>query len=235
MTPPIEPAHDPEELTAHAMGLLDGPEAAAVEQHLRGCAACRREWTEIRETVDLVGSLPPEMFADGPPSSDLPLRRALREVRDEPVRHRMPRRRPVGRLLAVAAAALVLVVGGGLVGRLTAPEPSATSVAAGPGAITAFGQQGTVRMTASVAPAAGWVRVATEVQGITPGKRCTLEIENADGKVEPAAFWMSAPPREPGRPTPVAGSAIIDPASVRAVSVRDDTGATLVRVPLSLT
>jgi anti-sigma factor RsiW len=226
--------HDPEELTAHALGLLGGPESDAVEEHLRGCAACRQEWSAVRDTVELVGSLPPETFVEGPPTNDLALRRALREVRDEPPRHRMPRRRPVGRLLAVAAAALVLVVGGGFLGRLTAPEPSTTAIAAGPGATTAFAQQGPVRMTASVAPASGWVRVQSEVQGITPGKRCTLEIENADGRVEPAAFWMSAPPREPGRPTPVAGSAIVDPAAVRAVSVRDETGATLVRVPLTL-
>ena len=226
--------HDPEELTAHALGLLSGAESDAVEEHLRGCTACRQEWAELRETVELVGSLPPETFVEGPPSNDLALRRALRGVRDDPPRHRMPRRRPVGRLLAVAAAALVLLVGGALVGRLTAPEPSTTAIAAGPGAATAFGEQGPVRMTATVSPASGWVRVQSEVQGISPGKRCTLEIEKADGAVEPAAFWLSAPPREPGRPTPVAGSAIIDPASVRAVSVRDDAGATLVRVPLTL-
>ena len=89
-------------------------------------------------------------------------------------------------------------------------------------------------MTATVAPASGWVRVQTDVQGITPGKRCTLEIEGADGGIEPAAFWLSAPPREPGRPTPVAGSAIIPPDQVRAVSVRDETGTTLVRVPVVL-
>ncbi len=228
--------HDPEDLTAHALGLLTGPEAAAVEEHLRGCAACRQEWGQIRETVGLVAALPPETFVDGPPAGDLALRRALRTVREETPgpRHRLPRRRSAGRLLAVAAAALVLLVGGGLVGRLTAPEPSTTAVAAGPGSSTASGQQGPVRMTATVSPASGWVRVQTAVQGITPGKRCTLEIEGADGGVEPAAFWLSAPPREPGRPTPVAGSAIIAPDQVRAVSVRDETGATLVRVPVVL-
>lgn len=228
--------HDPEELTAHALGLLDGAEAEAVEEHLRGCAACRQEWARIRETAELVASVPPESFVDGPPESDLALRRALRSLGEEQQgpRHRLPRRRPVGRLLAVAAAALVLVAGGAAVGRLTAPETPSTAIAAGPGSSTASGSQGPVRMTATVSPAAGWVRVQTEVQGISPGRRCTLEIESADGTLADAAFWLTAPPREPGRPTAVAGSAIVDPAAVRAVSVRDDQGATLVRVPVTL-
>ena len=48
--------HDPGELSAHALGLLGGAQARAVEQHLTDCAACRREWSELRETARLLVS-----------------------------------------------------------------------------------------------------------------------------------------------------------------------------------
>ena len=84
--------HDPGELSAHALGLLGGAQARAVEQHLADCAACRREWSELRETAAVLDSVPPEMFLDGPPGNDLVRQRTLRQIRSETGRRRNCRR-----------------------------------------------------------------------------------------------------------------------------------------------
>ncbi|MBC3192966.1 zf-HC2 domain-containing protein [Pseudonocardia sp. C8] len=245
--------HDPQLLAAHALGLLTPAEAETVDRHLRTCAACRAEWARSRETADLVAGVPPETLVDGPPPRDLPLRRALREIGGSPAGdHRLPeagghprrraRRRSgggtpnrrVGRWAAAAAAVLALVGGGVVAGRLTAPGPAGAVLAAAPGARTVTGEQGAVRMTASLAPADGWVRVEAALRGVPPGRDCTLVVVGADGTARPAAHWRTAPPRDPPAP-PVAGSALIEPALVRAVAVRDDaTGATLVETPVAL-
>jgi anti-sigma factor RsiW len=69
--------HAPEELGAHVLGLLDPTQSRAVEEHLAGCPACRREWEELRGMVNLLDDVPPEAFLDGPPDADLMLRRTL--------------------------------------------------------------------------------------------------------------------------------------------------------------
>lgn len=233
--------HDPEMLTAHALGLLDDADADAVERHLRACADCRREWDELRETTALLATVPPETLVDDPPVGDLALRRALRRIADETgdetgeqagagPRHR--RRQPrIGRAVAAAVAAAALLAGGAVVGRITAPAPESSSIASA-GSRTVEGTQGPVTMSATITPAAGWVRLAATVAGIAPGQRCTLLVTGRDGTSATAGSWVTSPPREPGRPAPVTGSAIVDPAQVRSVSVRNDAGDTLVDLPV---
>jgi anti-sigma factor RsiW len=71
------------DLGAHALGLLTPPETDAVDRHLIGCAECRLELAELRETAGVLDAVPPEMFLDGPPDTDLVLQRALRTIRAE--------------------------------------------------------------------------------------------------------------------------------------------------------
>jgi Putative zinc-finger len=235
--------HNPEDLTAHALGLLDGPSARAVEAHLGMCPDCRREWSEVREASAMIGSVPAETFVDGPPMGDFALRRALRQIRDEtdadqntdenPIPGRARRRgalRPtLLRGIAAAAAALALVGGGAAVGRLTAPD-SATVVAAG--TRTFQSDEGAVQMTATLTPANGWVRLAASVQGLAPRQKCTLLIIDDKGTASVAGSWLTGTPAPGARPGGVNGSAIVDPASIRAVAVRNDAGQTLVSVPV---
>jgi anti-sigma factor RsiW len=181
-------AHDPEELGAHALGLLDAAQSRAVEEHLAGCPACRREWEELRGMVDLLDDVPPEAFLDGPPDADLMLQRTVRQVRVEATTQRRRRR---FLLTGVAAAALAVVLGGGvLVGRETAPPPPAV-VAAAPGAVqlTGGGTPG-VSMTATLTPAAGWVRLSTSVKGIPAGERCFIVVVARDGTRQIAGSWL---------------------------------------------
>jgi hypothetical protein len=179
-------AHDAEELGAHVLGLLDAAQSRAVEEHLAGCPACRREWEELRGMVDLLDDVPPEAFLDGPPDADLMLQRTVRQVRTEAAAQRRKRR---FLLSGVAAAALAVVLTGGvLVGRETAPPPA---VVAAPGAVqlTGGGAPG-VSMTATLTPATGWVRLSTSVKGIPAGQRCYIIVVARDGTREIAGSWL---------------------------------------------
>jgi anti-sigma factor RsiW len=180
-------AHDPEELGAHALGLLDAAQSRAVEEHLAGCPACRREWEELRGMVDLLDDVPPEAFLDGPPEADLMLQRTVRQVRAEAAAHRRRRRLL---LAGAAAAAIAVFLGGGvLIGRETAPPPPAAVAAPGAVQLTGGGAPG-VSMTATLTPAAGWVRLTTSVKGIPAGERCYIVVVARDGSRQIAGSWL---------------------------------------------
>src|SRR5215212_9194000 len=120
--PPRGPQeHDPTELGALALGLLDPDRTRAVEEHLATCATCRRDLEDLTAVTHLLGEVPPEAFLDGPPDGDLVLQRTLRQIRVEAAAER--RRRLVPRVAAAVAALAVLAGGGVVAGRATAPDP----------------------------------------------------------------------------------------------------------------
>ncbi len=208
---------DPGDLGAHALGLLDGAEARALDQHLAGCAACRREFAELRRTARALETVPPETFLDGP-ASDLVVARAVRRVRAEGGAAR--RRRGLALVAAAVVMAVALLGGGVLLGRAL-PDPAAE------GTRTLAAQQGAVALIADVEPAGGWVRVAATVRGIPAGKRCTIVVIASDGSESVAGSWLTGAAAVE-RPATIDGSAIVDPAQVVAVAIRDETGADLV-------
>jgi len=213
--------HDPGELSAHALGLLGGAQARAVEQHLAGCAACRHEWSELRETAVVLDSVPPEMFLEGPPENDLLLQRTLRQIRSETGARR--NRRRFGLVVAAAVVAAALLGGGAYLGQQLAPQPSVVAAPAAAGARTVEGTEGPVTMSATITPANGWVRLAASVRGIPPRERCELIVLAADGSEHLAGSWLVGQPGPvPG--APLQGSTIIDPAQVTGVMVRNEAG-----------
>ena len=216
--------HDPGELGALALGLLDPARTRAVEEHLATCAACRRDLEDLTAVTDLLGEVPPEALLEGPPDGDLVLQRTLRQIRNEAA---ADRRRRIGARVAAAAAAIAVLAGAGVaVGRVTAPEPVVVAAPTGPvpGSVTLRGDGVPgVTMTAVVSPAAGWVRVSTFVTGIPAGKRCQVLVLTRDGRREVAAAWLtSARGQRDG--TQVDGAAIVAPDQVAGVAVQDETG-----------
>lgn len=212
--------HDPDGLGAHALGLLGGATARAVEEHLAGCAGCRTEFASLRATVLALEQVPPEMFLDGPPDSDLVVRRAARAVRAEAGGPR--RRRRFAAVAAAVAVGVALLGGGALLGRGTV---GSTVVAEG--ARTVQATSGEVSLTATITPAAGWVRVATSVTGIDAGTRCTIVVIGRDGTENVAGSWLASAPGG----AVVDGAAIVDPTEVVGVAIRDAGGTDLVTVP----
>lgn len=208
---------------AYLLGLLDTQEARAVETRLAADAGYRREMEELREMTELLGEVPPEALLDGPPDGDLVLQRTLRQIRAEGAAQR--RRRTAG-LVAVAAVAVGVVLGGGvMVGRATAP--SETVIAQGPaqppqGGRVLEGRDGDVRMTVTLTPAAGWVRLAANVAGLPKGERCNLVVVGRDGARRIAAGWVVSAAGERG--VMLNGSASIPPDQVAAVVVENEAG-----------
>jgi putative zinc finger protein len=216
--------HDPGELGALALGLLDPARARAVEEHLATCAACRRDLEDLTAVTDLLGEVPPEALLEGPPDGDLVLQRTLRQIRAETA---ADRRRRIGGRLAAAAAAVVVLAGGGLaLGRITAPEPVVVAAPTGPapGSVTLRGDGAPgVTMAAVVSPAAGWVRVSANVKGIRAGERCELIVLGRDGSRAVAATWLTSAKGE-REGTQVDGAAIVAPDQVAGVAVANEAG-----------
>jgi hypothetical protein len=180
---------------------------------------------EMRDWADALRDVPAEMLLDGPPDdADLLLQKTLRQVRRESSATRW-RRTAV--LVAAAAAVVATAIGGGVVvGRSTVPAPVAQPSATLP-AGTRFGtatDPGTKAwMRVAVAPATGWVRVTATVGGIPAGQKCVLEVVTRDGTPVTAGSWLVSPAGAAGGTT-LNGSALVDPAQVRAVRVVNATG-----------
>ena len=214
--------HDPGELGALALGLLDPQRTRAVEEHLARCAACRRDLEDLTAVTDLLGEVPPEALLDGPPDGDLVLQRTLRQIRAEAAADR--RRRLVPRLAAAVAAVAVLAGGGVAVGRATAPDPVIVTAAAPATGVTLRGDGVPgVTMAAVVSPAAGWVRVSANVKGVPRGERCRVIVLARDGSREFAAAWLSSA-RGEREGTQVDGAAIVAPDQVAGVAVENEAG-----------
>jgi anti-sigma factor RsiW len=222
----VDEQHDPEQLAAYALGLLDGEDARAVEAHLAGCPHCQEELTKLCEVDRALRRVPPELFLDGPPQDgELVLARTLRQVRAERRARRGRRgRRPLA-LIAVALAALVGIGAAGVaLGRSTASETitalPTTPVETGSRLLTGFDPSTGARMTVTVTPAAGWVRVKATVIGIPAGERCMLVVVDRSRDRYIAASWLVSPAAEKNGIT-VDGAAVVALGDVAAVAVQN--------------
>jgi Putative zinc-finger len=222
-TPPGPQDHDPAELGALALGLLDPDRTRAVEEHLATCATCRRDLEDLTAVTDLLGEVPPEAFLEGPPDGDLVLQRTLRRIRAEAAADR--RRTLLPRLAAAAAAVALVLAGGVTLGRATAPEPVVVASAAPrEGGVTLRGDGPSgVTMAAMVSPAMGWVRVSTTVRGIPAGERCRLVVVARNGNRVLAASWLASAKGEV-EGTQLDGAAIVAPDQVAGVAVENEAG-----------
>jgi hypothetical protein len=220
------PTNDHVDMAGYLMEMLTPEEKQAADEHLAGCAACREEIESLQDWSSALREIPDEMLLDGPPDdADLVLQRALRQVRQESGGTRMRR---LGVLAAAAAAIIVVAVGGGVIlGRGTAengstPQAQATSSATAvpPGTqVVAAADPGTgARITATITPATGWVRLSATVGGIPAGEKCRLEVVGKDGSAILAGSWLVSPAGE-ANGTTMNGSALIEPADVAAVRV----------------
>jgi anti-sigma factor RsiW len=221
--------HETDLLGAYVLGVLDRGEQAAVQAHLDGCGSCRREVEDLRGMEAALGEIPPEAFLDGPPpDGDLLLQNTLREVRRTSARLAWRNR---ALLAAVAVAAVVFALGAGaVIGRGTASSsPSAVGPAV-PGSRAGAGLDAEtgVSISATVRPAAGWVRVSATVTGVPAGEQCRLFVVARDGSREPAGSWLASPSGS----TTLDGAALMAPVEVAAVQAETYAGQILVAVPI---
>ena len=183
--------HDVEMLGAYSLGILDDLERSSVDEHLAQCEQCRAELATLQQTVGLLATVPAEWVAPtGVGPDDLVLRRTLRTVRAG----RSQGRSRLVTTVAAAAVALVALSGvtGLIVGRETAkdqrieaqpPDPPGTLRLEGTEATTGAG------MTATIRPAANWVRLNADVTGVPEGTRCRLVVVTKAGVRESVGSW----------------------------------------------
>jgi anti-sigma factor RsiW len=226
------PTNEHVDIAGYLMEMLTPEEKQQADEHLSRCAECRTEVDSMQSWADALREVPEEMLLDGPPDdADLLLQRTLRQVRQESGAKRFRR---TAMLVSAAAAVIVVAIGGGVVvGRSTAPsgpvaEPTA-SVVAGTRNGAAEDPTTGARMSVTVTPAAGWVRVDATVVGIKPGEKCRVEVVAKDGTKVLAGSWLASATAET-KPVTLNGSALIDPAQVQAVRVVNTAGQQYVQV-----
>jgi RNA polymerase sigma-70 factor (ECF subfamily) len=151
------------------------------------------------------------------------LHRTLRQVRAEVGAQR--RRRRLALVGAAAVGLGIVLTGGVVIGRETAPPVVSAAPAPSPDAVvlSGTGEEPGVAMTATITPAAGWVRLSATVQGIPPGNACFLYVVAKDGTRHVAGSWLV--PQTGWRDgITLDGSAIVPPDQVAAVVVENDQG-----------
>ncbi|GIG61105.1 hypothetical protein Lfu02_54770 [Longispora fulva] len=229
--------HDRSLAGAYVLGALDDDERRAFDDHLTGCAGCRREVAELEEVRDVLGEVPPEALLYGPPDDHAVLDRVLGRLRAEQGARDRSRR-----LYALAAGIVVLAgvaVGGVLAGRASVDVPppvalpSATATAQPPGTLrgTTVDPTSNVRLTASVVPVAHWVKVTAAVTGIPLGENCRLVIVGKDGSREVAGGWIVSEKGAAGGTT-LEGTAALDAGQVARVEIVNTSGRTFASLPL---
>ena len=217
--------HDPEQLAAYAVGLLNDKDARATEAHVARCPRCRWELAEFLEVDAALRRVPPELFLDGPPpGSELVLQRTLRQIRKESGARR-------GRRLALVAAAVAALIGVGAAGAALGRSTVSKTITAAPTTpaetgsriLTGFDPSSRARMTVTVTPAAGWVRIKATAVGIPAGQRCMLVVVDRSQDRYIAASWLVSPAGEE-KGTTVDGAAIVAPENIAAVAVQNFEG-----------
>lgn len=231
--------HMVEELGAYLFGALDEREVHAVDDHLATCAECRTQLDTLTELHDALGTVPPEALLEGPPDDgDLLLQRTLRRVREEKSASRFTNRAITS---AAAVVALAVVLGGGVVlgrGTGSSPEaidgttptvtaPTSSEPAIVPGTKVISGTTDGMRITATITPAAGWVKVNASVTGIPAGQKCRLIVVSKSGDEEVAGSWLVSP-KLATNGTNLSGDALVAPDDVASIQVQNFDGHTFV-------
>jgi hypothetical protein len=140
------------------------------------------------------------------------LERALRQVRVEQARDRRRRGGVVTVLGAVLAAAVL--AGGVQLGRHSVPGERVVVATTADGA----------RLTATVTPTDGWVRLRAVVDGVAAGERCRLVVTDDRGRRYVAGGWVASRLGD----NAVAGAVVVDPDELAAIGVVAEDGRVLV-------
>jgi hypothetical protein len=150
------------------------------------------------------------------------LDRALGQVRAERARDRTRRRAVAAVACAVLAGAAL--AGGVHLGRSSVPGDRVPGDRLpGDRVLVATSADG-VRMTATVTPADGWVRLRAQVDGVEAGERCHLVVTDGHGPGHVAGGWVAS--RAGGHA--LTGSVAIEPGAPAVISVVTEDGRVLV-------
>jgi hypothetical protein len=185
-------------LGVYLLGAISPADRSTVERHLARCAGCRAELAGLAALPGRLGSVPAadmtrmaederDRAAQDERAPDVPLKTLL--DRTARIRRQLRWRR-----LAVAAAAVV-IAGGAVAGSRVLYAPATRPAASAlPWAATVTGSDPQTGMSATVRylPRPWGLALQVQVNGISPGTRCELQVVNARGQDVPAGGWMVA-------------------------------------------
>ncbi|WP_406504363.1 zf-HC2 domain-containing protein [Streptomyces sp. NBC_00212] len=196
-----------EDVGAYALGVLGAAETFRFEEHLVGCAACRRLLTEFGSVTALLAAYAEDGAMPAGPVSPEVLHRMLGAV---------AKRRRRGRTLRIAlvAAAGVLVVGG--IGVVLAPAAPRWQVASHAPGVTA---------SLVTAPKEWGTDVELGLAGAAPVS-CTLVAVGRDGTEQTVATWAD----RGGQPVRMRGAAALAQNAIARFEVRAADGTRLATI-----
>ncbi len=177
-------------LGAYVLGALDPDDRSRTDAHLADCSRCREELSLLAELPAVLGRLDLEdvlRLEEGPPP--VPVTNLPGRTREDVARRGQatPRpRRSVRRRWVGVAAALLLVIVGGVAGlRLMRPGPESRTVS-GTNTATA------VHATAELTDQPSGTAVSLRLGGVPPRTHCELIAVARDGGQETAASWAAS-------------------------------------------
>lgn len=218
-------------LGGYLLGGLGDADTDRLDEHLRDCDACRAELDRLAPVPELLRSLehaPP--IAVGSRPSPARIEGLLARMRSD--RARELRRGRVRRLVAVAAAVLLVAAALGVLVTRDSPAPNGTDPVAAPrGSASASAQPAVTAVfeAAGGSGIAGQAVLTGRTWGVSvdltmdklPGRGpFVCRVSNADGTVEQAMIWGPTPS---GRAR-VTGASSIQLGQVSQVAVADHDG-----------
>jgi hypothetical protein len=167
---------------AYVLGALDAGEHQQIEQHIRDCASCAEAVLQFAHLPGVLNKLTLEDVLALPFDAEL-VPEGGRRIRRWPV---TPRR------MVLAAAALVLIVAGGLIGRQLAGDPTYGSPQAQSG-VTWSATNGVGGIDAQVRLSSrDWgTNLEVRLADLQPGQRCTLVVHTRSGQSETTGWWTT--------------------------------------------
>ncbi|GAB2845879.1 anti-sigma U factor RsuA [Actinoallomurus bryophytorum] len=225
---------------AYALGLLEADDQRAFEAHLAGCDRCMEELADFSGMRELLTALDPvEPGADDPPPA-----RGTGDVGDLLRRRRTAKRRQRrGTAVIGLAAGIALLAGGAVVGATVADRGSRSGHGHVPADLLAWGE--TRRATDARTGVAGIVAMehkgwgthtALDLTHVKGPLTCRLVAISKSGAAHVMTEWAVPPTGygEPGAPDhlQVHGGTSLQRSDLRRFEVRDQSGATLLTIPV---
>ena len=214
---------------AYSMGLLDGRDRLAFEDHLAGCPACVAELAELSPMAALLRGIEPVGAAGGEPAGPKLTELARHRVTQERRRRRWQ--------VALGAAAAVVLIGGGIgAGIAVAPH-------GGPPALVPTGQlhaatdpgTGVVGTVGLVAKAWG-TQITLDLSKVRGPVECQMVAVSRTGERRVVMGWLVPAPGDgiPGHPAHlvIQGGTSIPRSDLARVDVDVVNGRTLVSIPV---